>query len=408
MVIILRLVYWVVKLYLILSLGMVKQSLAQEEQVSLNVSQIPIRYLLYRMASLAKLDLILGEQVTGEVTLKLSGVTPLQVINLVSKSNALLCSKQDKLLYVLAEKDKGFVALSSSLLSFRVFKINFTEAERIYAILSSAGFSMLAKQCAIFSDKASNSIIVVGPQVKLRLIEKLLSNLDKLSGQIAIEARLVAFDADLTNSFGVKFADKIKLAKVRATEVAEGAVIDKPQDLNSLSLGFILSSNALDLELSALAAEGKCKIMASPKLVVNDMEQAYIDSGEEIPYTDRVTKNITSTKFKKAVLSLQVTPRLVGENKILLDLTVSQDSRGASLNNQPCINTHKIHTKVLINDGHTLVLGGIYKTEKLKIKRGISWLAKFPLLRDIFSYTEYVHRRKELVIFVTPQIYHHT
>jgi type IV pilus assembly protein PilQ len=174
------------------------------------------------------------------------------------------------------------------------------------------------------------------------------------------------------------------------------------------SLGIALarlgSDVLLDMELSALEQEGKGEIISNPRLVTTNQQSAYIESGEEIPYQEATTSGATSVQFKKAVLSLQVTPQITPDDNIILSLKVSQDSRGVETAGIPAINTQQIETNVLVKNGETIVLGGIYQLNSIHKVTRVPFFGSLPWIGVLFRQKQMADHRKELLIFVTPKI----
>ena len=173
---------------------------------------------------------------------------------------------------------------------------------------------------------------------------------------------------------------------------------------SSLGVGITGNSYLIDLEISALAAEGKAEIMARPKVITADKSRARIESGVEIPYQEASSSGATSTSFKDAVLSLDVTPRITPNSRIILEINVKQDNVGRIFNGVPSINTNEIETEVLIDDGETVVLGGIFQTDRNFATEKTPLLGNLPLLGRLFSRTFERDDKQELLIFITPRI----
>ena len=171
--------------------------------------------------------------------------------------------------------------------------------------------------------------------------------------------------------------------------------------LGSRGLG---SKYLVDLELSALQAEGRGEVISNPRVITANQKQAVIEQGEEIPYQEATSSGATSVSFKKAVLSLKVTPQITPDDNIVMDLTVSQDSRGQDTVSGPAINTQQVTTQVLVKNGETVVLGGIYQRTRTKDVTGLPVLGEIPLLGNLFKNTSNIDNKRELLIFVTPKI----
>jgi type IV pilus assembly protein PilQ len=186
-----------------------------------------------------------------------------------------------------------------------------------------------------------------------------------------------------------------------------GLLVDLPVPSTSgigLALGKVDGSFLLDLELSAMEAEGKGEVISNPRVLTSNQKAAYIETGTEIPYQEATSSGATSTSFKKAVLSLQVTPQITPDDRIFLDLIVNKDSVGEETDAGPSINTNEVGTQVLVDNGETLVLGGVYEQENRKTINRVPFFGELPLVDWMFKRTLSTNKKAELLIFVTPKI----
>jgi type IV pilus assembly protein PilQ len=254
----------------------------------------------------------------------------------------------------------------------------------------------------------------------------LINRLDVVVSQVLIEAKVVTINTDYDQEIGVRLGvtrDKSFTGNItQAGNVdAEGIPIADRMNFSlpasnthqaggaataALTLFKLDHRTLLDLELSALEKEGKGKIISSPRLVTSNQQKAMIQAGEEIPYEESTSSGATNIAFKKAVLSLTVTPRITPNNKIILDLKVTEDKRGeeAFTGGPPAIDTQEIETQVLLDDGETVVLGGVYKHNKTENVSRVPFLGKVPLVGRLFRNTHSVNDKDELLIFITPKI----
>jgi type IV pilus assembly protein PilQ len=160
----------------------------------------------------------------------------------------------------------------------------------------------------------------------------------------------------------------------------------------------------LELELSALQAEGRGKVISNPRVITSNNKEALIEQGTEIPYQQATSSGATSVSFKKAVLSLKVVPQITPDNRIIMDLTVNKDSVGTVFNGVPSINTRQVSTRVLVDNGQTVVLGGIYEQEQNRTSNRVPFLGDLPYVGALFRDKSEVNNKNELLIFVTPKI----
>jgi len=282
-------------------------------------------------------------------------------------------------------------------------------------------------------DERTNAILYTGTTAQIEDFRRIVKALDVPVRQVLIESRIITVNNNLSEQFGIRwggggidggdgsalrFGGSLKtlgeLQNALADPVGVGE-ISSPEDLvvdlgvlsegaSSLGLGITGNSYLIAMEISALAAEGKAEIMARPKVITADKSRARIESGVEIPYQEASSSGATSTSFKDAVLSLDVTPRITPNSRIILEINVKQDNVGRVFNGVPSINTNEIETEVLIDDGETVVLGGIFQTDRNFATERTPLLGNLPLLGRLFSRTFERDDKQELLIFITPRV----
>jgi type IV pilus assembly protein PilQ len=281
------------------------------------------------------------------------------------------------------------------------------------------------------TDKRTNTLLIQDTAAKLAEIRQLVARLDIPVRQVLIESRIVIANNDFSKDLGVKFGlnkqtsfndDNILVvggtrnnpltggvSPIKpGTDGAGGLLVDLPVIGASSGIGLAIGkvgSYMLNLELSAMEAEGQGEVISSPRVLTSNQKAALIESGTEIPYQESTSSGATSTSFKKAVLSLQVTPQITPDNRLIMDLVINKDSVGQfSVDGVPSIDTNEVSTQVLVDDGETLVLGGIYEQEKLKSVDRTPFFGELPLVDWMFKRTINRNDKKELLIFVTPKI----
>jgi type IV pilus assembly protein PilQ len=290
--------------------------------------------------------------------------------------------------------------------------IHYADAEDIAKSLIAKNSGFLSTSGHISVDKRTNSIWVQDDGSNLNRIRKFIKSIDIPVKQIQIEARIVNIDEDFTKELGLEFGT---VSGDSNNKSSGGLTMDLPtmdNNDNKINPGHFtftlarLSNNILlDTELSAIESEGHGKIISRPKLITLNRKPAYIDSGEDIPYQERTGQGNTNVTFKKAVLGLRVTPSVVSNNKILLDITVNQDKVSSlTVQGVPAIATREIKTQVVVNNKETVVLGGIYEQAQDNVVRKIPILSAIPLFGKLFTHKQTETERKELLIFITPQI----
>lgn len=416
------------------------------ERLSLNFQDIEVRAVLQLIADFTGLNLVTSDSVTGSVTLRLRNVPWDEALDIILKTKGLGKRQVGHVLMVgpseeIAAREKLELQASQQVedlspLRSEYMQVNYAKAAALAALLKTDKNSMLSSRGTVSVDERTNTLLVQDAANKIEEIRSLIRRLDVPVRQVLIESRVVYATDNFEDALGVTFSSAAKFRpgnepvvgfagdKLGADNIANGAApasqslvdrlnVNLPAALPSGSAGFaqfglaiakLPGGTILDLELMALENEGLGKIVASPRLVTSNQQQAYIESGEEIPYQQASSSGATAIAFKKAVLRLEVTPQITPDDHIVLELKVNQDSRGVVTAGVPSINTREIHTKVLVANGETVVLGGIYQQEKTQNKTQVPFLGKVPVVGWLFRSETNSDKRNELLIFVTPKI----
>lgn len=416
------------------------------ERLSLNFQDIEVRAVLQLIADFTGLNIVTSDTVTGSVTLRLRNVPWDEALDIIMRTKGLAKRQIGDVLLVgpseeIAAREK--LELQShrqveELVPIRAeyIAVNYAKAADIAALLKADKNSLLSARGTASVDERTNTLLVQDTAAKLEEIRALVKRLDVPVRQVLIESRVVFVNDDFEDALGVTLSSGAQMRPGKepvfglggnltaADAIAQGAMpgsqalndrlnVNLPAALPSgvsnmaqfgLAVAKLPGGTILDLELMALENEGLGKIVASPRLVTSNQQQAYIESGEEIPYQEASSSGATSVSFKKAVLRLEVTPQITPDDHIILDLKVNQDSRGAVTNGVPAINTREMHTKVLVANGETVVLGGIYQQNKTQNKMRVPFLSKLPVIGWMFKNETNSDQRNELLIFVTPKI----
>jgi type IV pilus assembly protein PilQ len=262
-------------------------------------------------------------------------------------------------------------------------------------------------------------------------MRRLVNTWDVPVRQVSIEARIVRAQTNVAENLGIRWGgaaydvsgdDVISVggslgAVGEARDAARGGAGDitfpgalavdlgvTETGASSFAIGWGSSDFLVDLELSALETDGKAEVVSQPRVVTADRQTASIKSGEEIPYQEATSSGATNVEFKEAVLSLEVTPQITPDDKIIMDLVVNQDSRGEVTAGIPAINTNSVTTQVLVGNGETVVLGGIFQSEVATNITKTPFLGDIPYLGRLFKRTQHIDERSELLIFITPKI----
>jgi len=407
------------------------------EKLSLNFQDIEVRSVLQLIADFTGLNLVASDTVSGRITLRLQNVPWDQALELVLKTKGLDQRKVGNVLLVapaeeIAAREKLELEASKQVkelapVRLEVIQVNYAKAADIVKLLKEDE-ELISSRGFISSDERTNTISIRETTEKLAEVRRLISNWDIAVSQVIIEARIVRARTDEISDLGVKWGGgygKVhgssttiigggstqtitEIANKDTIELDPGAMsIDlgvTRSNTSSIALGYFGDSLFLDLELSAFESDGKGEIVAQPKIVTADRQTARIESGEEIPYQEASSSGATSVSFKKAVLALEVTPQITPDDKIIMDLVINQDSRGATTAGIPSVDTNEIATQVLVGNGETIVLGGIFTAEQTSTITKTPFLGDIPYLGRLFTKTEKSNERSELLVFITPKL----
>jgi type IV pilus assembly protein PilQ len=283
---------------------------------------------------------------------------------------------------------------------------------------------MLSDRGTVIVDERTNAIIITDTADRIEEFRKVIAQLDIAVRQVLIEARIVTASTSSSEQLGIRWGggtswngdryqaggsletvDEIRGGSTGGTSPGNLVVdLGAAGPATSFALGITGESYILDLELSALATEGNAEVVARPKVITADKSPAVIRSGTEVPYQEASSSGATSTSFKDAVLSLQVTPQITPDDRIIMDLNVTQDTVGIPFNGVPSINTNAIETQVLVDNAQTVVLGGIFTVDRNVGVTKTPFLGDLPYLGRLFRRDITRDDKQELLIFITPKI----
>lgn len=419
-------------------LAKLKKLVFTGKQISLNFQNIPIRSVLQILAEFTGINMVVNEKVQGNITLRLKNIPWDQALDIILKTNSLDKRQTGNVMLIapsaiLFEQQRNELKAQQAVVSLSplrsdLIQINYAKALDIATLLKDKNNSLLSKRGSLSVDTRTNTIWIQDTGLQIDEIRNLISQLDVPVKQVLIEARIVDvtkdFERDLGVLFGISRPTHLSGTLAGANQLAQGItppnVTPIAQRLNvnlaapvsagvpgsiGIALAKLGDGILLDLELSALESEGKGEIIASPRLITTNQQAAVIESGEEIPYQESTSSGATAIAFKKAVLSLKVTPQITPDNKILMTLQINQDKPSAQLfNGVPAIRTKEIQTNVLVNNGQTIVLGGIYEQDKNNAINRIPFLGSLPIVGALFRNTHTTISNEELLIFITPRI----
>ena len=407
-------------------------------RITLNFQDIQVRTVLQLLADFIGINMVVSDAVSGNMTLHLKDVPWQQALDIILTTQGLNKRQVgdvvlvDKASTLTTRESRGFkerlVAKKLPPIRAALLQINYAKAMDIATMLKNTSNSLLSLRGNLSVDVRTNAIWLQDTDAKIAEVRALVTQLDVPIKQVLIEARIVDMTKDCAEDLGVRFgvskpthfSGTLEGANQLANGIIPGSVpIAQRLNLdlgaiplsasNPASVGIALAKLGggvlLDLELSALESEGRAEIIASPRLMTTNQQAAVIESGEDIPYQQSTMSGATAVSFKKAVLSLKVIPQITPDNKLLMDLQITQDSdSGQRVQGVPIIQTKSIQTNVLVNNGQTIVLGGIYMQNKNNAVTRIPFLGRLPVVGHLFSRTDTTNKNEELLIFITPRI----
>jgi type IV pilus assembly protein PilQ len=411
------------------------------ERLSLNFQNVEVRAVLQVIADFTGLNIITSDTVSGNLTLRLKDVPWDQALDIVMQAKGLDMRKNGTVLWIapkdeLLTKEKLELEQKAQIaelepLRTETFQLNYQKAEafkQIFGIDSAGGGrSILSKRGSAVVDPRTNQLFITDISSKLEEIRKLVQKTDIASRQVLIEARIVEADDKFSKNLGAKLSfglsDTINRNPVTVGGQLNPGVPPAPIAISSNAVNLpangINGSNAgsvaltlfnaattrfIGLELSALEADGKGKIISSPRVITADQLKALIEQGTELPYQQATSSGATSVAFRKANLKLEVTPQITPDGNVILDVDVSKDSVGADTRAGFAIDTKHVKTQVLIDNGGTVVIGGIFQqTERDSVSK-VPMFGDIPVVGNLFKTTGRTSDKTELLIFLTPRI----
>lgn len=406
--------------------------------ISLDFQDVPVRQVLQIIAQVNDFNLVTTDTVTGNVTIQLSGVPWDQALDMILRIKG-LDKRLDGNILLVAPSEELAARETQQLQSEQQVKelapmqtanitVNYAKAQEMAAILKSEQGGILSERGSVSVDERTNTLLVRDTQESIDQARATVSALDIPVKQVLIESRMVTVRDNVGEELGVRWgitdrgSDAAVSGSLEGADTAAGGVlpsIDSRLNVNlpvaaagAGRIGFQVASlvdgTILDLELSALESENKGEIIASPRITVANQREAYIEQGTEIPYVQATSSGATSVEFKKAVLSLKVTPHITPDNRVILDLVVTQDTRGETVSTSTgpavAIDTQEIKTQVLVENGETVVLGGIFQQLNTDDISKVPLFGDLPVVGNLFKKSSEIYQKRELLIFVTPKI----
>jgi type IV pilus assembly protein PilQ len=437
------------------------------EKVTFNFQNIEVRQALQAVADLSGLNVITSDSVSGNLTLHLKDVPWDQALDVILQAKGLDMRKNGNVLWIapkeeLLTKEKLELEQRAQIndlepLRSEVFQLNYQKADAFRTVFgldqnggASAGGAgdnrnrVLSRRGSAIIDSRTNQLFVTDIASKIEDIRKLIQKVDIPTKQVLVEARLVEANDGFSRNLGAKlgFADLRGIrggdpgwqvngnnrVAVGGNLTGVGQVTTQTPDAGdaytnttlvnlpaagingataptiAFSLFNAAANRFLNLELSALEADGKGKIISSPRVVTEDNVPAVIEQGVELPYQQATSSGATSVQFRKASLKLEVTPQITPDGNVVLEVDVAKDSRGAETTSGPAINTQHVRTKVMVENGGTVVLGGIYQQTQTTDESKVPLFGDIPVLGHLFKNTAKTDQKTELLVFITPKI----
>ena len=411
--------------------------------ISLSFQDIPVRTVLQIIADYNEFNLIISDTVTGNITLRLDGVPWDQALSIILKVKGLDKRMQGNILMVapsdeLAAREAQTLQAKQQVeelatLYSEYLQINYAKATEFSELIKNEDTSILSARGSVSVDERTNTLLIRDTAKSIEDIKRMITILDVPVRQVVIEARMVTVKDNMNEELGIRwgvtntdgeFATSGSIEGASSANgtrgvttpgvgqvpsVGDGLNVNLPVANAAGTIAFqvarLANGTILDLELSALEKENKGEVIASPRITTANQKEAYIEQGVEIPYQEAASSGATATQFKKAVLSLTVTPHITPDDKIILDLVVTQDTISDITSGlAPAIDTQRIGTQVLVNNGETIVLGGIYQQAIISTVSKIPVLGDIPYFGWLFRNSSQLNEKKELLIFVTPRI----
>ena len=426
------------------------------ERLTLNFQDIETRAVLQLLAETSGQNIVVSDSVRGNVTLRLQNVPWDQALDIVLRTKGLDKRQDGNVVYVAPseelqarerqqlETQKAIVELAP--LRTEYLQVNYAKASDLAALIKSQGkASLLSERGSVSVDDRTNTLLLQDTADRLADIRRLVSTLDIPVKQVLIESRIVIVNDSFSRELGVRFGSAYvgdvgdnglvwlgnnglnaadgdtgpvigngtgsQQGQVTTGTAPDRYIVNLPVANPAMNLAMtLLNSNyVVDLEISAAQREGRGEVVSAPRVITANGQEAYIEQGREIPYQESASSGATTTQFKKAVLSLTVTPQITPDDRLILDLKVTKDSVGQYVPSAtgglvPSIDTRQITTQVLVNDGQTVVLGGILETDSRDDVSKVPFLGDVPGLGVFFRKKATRDEKNELLIFVTPKI----
>jgi type IV pilus assembly protein PilQ len=397
------------------------------EKLSLNFQDIEVRSVLQLIADFTDLNLVASDTVSGSITLRLQNVPWDQALDLVLRTkgldkrqvgNVLLVAPADEIAARERQELESQRQISElAPLRRELIQVNYARAADIARLFASVTSGENQQRGSITVDDRTNSIIALETQDRLDELRRIVNQLDIPVRQVMIEARIVEANVGFDRSLGVRWGGSVSAGNRfdiygRDTRLPNPAPNAAFVDLgvigptSGIGIGFMTDNTMLDLELSAMESTGNGEVISQPKVVTSDKETAKILKGSEIPYQEAASSGATTTSFAEAVLSLEVTPQITPDNQVIMEVIVTKDEPDFTnqVNGIPTIRKNEVNAKILVADGETIVIGGVFSSETSNGQQKVPFLGDLPVLGRAFRRDITAENKTELLVFLTPRI----
>jgi len=414
------------------------------EKLSLNFQDIEVRSVLQLLADFTDLNIVVSDTVQGKLTLRLKNTPWDQALDIILQTKALGKRQAGDVIMVAPAEEianRERIELESQVQKVELapirteyFQANYAKASELAALMAAQeGGGLLSERGSVTVDDRTNTLLISDTADKLTEIRSLVHRLDIPIRQVLIESRIVIATDDFNRDIGVRWGINRNTANPGGladddggfalsgnsdglTNLINGEELAAPGRFNVNlgannafgSLGVALAKlpfgTLLELELSAMQAEGLGEVISSPRIITANQHEAFIEQGVEIPYLETSSGGGSTISFRKAVLALKVTPQITPDDRIIMDLTINKDTVGEIFADVPSIDTRELATQVLVDNGETVVLGGVYEQSKVNQKESVPFFGALPLIGNLFQHKIIDDDKTELLVFVTPKI----
>ncbi|QMU62781.1 MAG: type IV pilus secretin PilQ [Gammaproteobacteria bacterium] len=423
-----------------------KKDVFEGERLSLNFQDIEVRSVLQLIADFTNLNMVVSDAVSGNLTLRLKNVPWDQALDIILKTKGLGKRENGNVIYVapseeIAAREKLELEAQQQVqelapLRSEFIQVNYARAGDLASLLKSSDNSLLSERGNVSVDERTNNLLVQDTTLKLNEIRRLVERLDVPVKQVLIESRIVIATDDFSKSLGVRFGvtnidddfdgrlgnTGVISGGLNATtdaingddlELADRLNVNLPAPDATASIGLALAKLPLglllELELSAAQAESRAEVISTPRVIASNQTTARIEQGTEIPFQSATSSGATDVELKKAVLSLEVTPQITPDDRVSMKLVITNDSVGGQVPSGfggfiPFIDTNEIETDVLVDNGQTIVLGGVYEQDTQNSVARVPFFADLPFVGVLFRSSTEVNNKSELLVFITPKI----